>query len=244
MPDEAMRSVLSRWRSLGVHFDVASARGTPDLERLLLDTASLLPRNARLFHTTVAWLRRHGDAIARHRLRRLIATEPDHDALPALALLLDSADEGEHPARFAAVIGDLRPADVPHPLFDVERATATLVERARRRASAVSLRWHLWAEPAEPRQDVLAPSMTVMEKHPRLRLATDFRGDMRASVMAALLHDPDSGNGETSLAAAAGGSRAQVRNALANLELTGRARRVRTPGIRRTRIVVDDCAPA
>jgi hypothetical protein len=109
-----MRSVLSRWRSLGVHFDVASARGTPDLERLLLDTASLLPRNARLFHTTVAWLRRHGDAIARHRLRRLIATEPDHDALPALALLLDSSRtrssmSSERPPRSSNVHGGGRP---------------------------------------------------------------------------------------------------------------------------------------
>jgi len=244
MPDEAMRSVLARWRSLGVQFDVAPARGTPDLERLLLETASMLPGNPRLLTTSVAWLRRHGDAIARHRLRRLISTELDPAAAPALALLLDAADEGEHPARFAAVLGDLHPADVPRPLFDVERTSPALVTRAHRRASAVSRRWHLWAEPVEPRPDVLAPSVTVMERHPRLRLATDFRGDMRASVMAALLHDPESGNGETGLAAAAGGSRAQVRNALANLELTGRARRLRTPGVRRTRILLADCAPA
>jgi hypothetical protein len=234
---DADRSVLCRWRALGIQFDVAPSKGTPDLERLLLDTARELPGNPRLLPMVVTWLRRYGDAVARNRLRRLIASELAPKDGPALALLLDAADEDEHPARFAAILRDLRPASTPAPLFDVERATAALADRARRRASDVSRRWGRWAEPVEPRPDTLAPPTTVMRRHPWLRLATDFRGDMRASVMSALLHDPDSRDSETSLARAAGGSRAQVRNALANLELTGRARRLRKPGIRRTQIL-------
>jgi hypothetical protein len=234
---DADRSVLCRWRALGIQFDVAPSKGTPDLERLLLDTARELPGNPRLLPMVVTWLRRYGDAVARNRLRRLIASELAPKDGAALALLLDAADEDEHPARFAAILRDLRPASTPAPLFDVERGTAALADRARRRASDVSRRWGRWAEPVEPRPDTLAPPTTVMRRHPWLRLATDFRGDMRASVMSALLHDPDSRDSETSLARAAGGSRAQVRNALANLELTGRARRLRKPGIRRTQIL-------
>jgi hypothetical protein len=43
-----------------------------------------------------------------------------------------------------AILRDLRPASTPAPLFDVERGTAALADRARRRASDVSRRWGRW----------------------------------------------------------------------------------------------------
>ncbi len=58
----------------------------------------------------------------------------------------------------------------------------------------------------------------------------DLRGDLRASVLASLRFDPGAGTSEVSLAEASGGSRAQVRNALDNLELTGRVRRLPNQG--------------
>ena len=90
----------------------------------------------------------------------------------------------------------------------------------------------------EPRSDALAPAHVVMSRNPWLRLAMDFRGDLRAAVVASLRHDSDARISESALTRCAGGSRAQVRNALANLELTGRAARIRSPGVRKTRIVV------
>ena len=53
-----------------------------------------------------------------------------------------------------------------------------------------------------------------------------LRGDLRVSVLAALRFDEGAGNSELALARAAGGSRAQIRNALENLEMTGRVRRL------------------
>jgi hypothetical protein len=238
MAADVRSSVVGRWRALGIAFDARPSGHDPDLERLLLDTARALPAMPRLLPMVATWLQRYGDAVARHRLRRLAVDELAPEGHPALGVLLESADEGLHPARFPMVLKDLRPAAVPQPLFEVESLTPSLRERARRRASACSRRWGGWCEPVEFREDVLEPAQRVLRRHPWLRLAADFRGDLRASVIAALRHDPEARDSEVGLAHAAGGSRAQVRNALANLELTGRATRTREPGVRRTRIAV------
>jgi hypothetical protein len=75
-----------------------------------------------------------------------------------------------------------------------------------------------------------------MRENPELIMRADFRGDLRASVLAALAHDADAGLSELDLARRCGGSRAQVRSALDNLELTGTACRTRKDRERRTRI--------
>ena len=62
-----------------------------------------------------------------------------------------------------------------------------------------------------------------MRENPSLVARADLRGDLRASVLAALEHDADAGQSELDLARCSGGSRAQVRSALDNLELTGKA---------------------
>jgi hypothetical protein len=231
-PDET----IGAWAALGIAFDSPPRGHAPDLERLLLNTARRLPGLPRLLPTVVTWLRIYGDAVACHRLRRLVAEELEPGDRPALGLLLTLADHGVRPARFATVLRGLRPCAAPRPLFSVEAATPSLAARARRRASPESLRWGLWTEPLEPRPDVMLPSHVVLARNPRLRLALDLRGDLRASVLASLHHDPDARSSECALARAAGGSRAQVRNALSNLELTGRATRVRLPGVRKTRL--------
>lgn len=236
MAVDLQKSVIGRWRALGIAFDARPLGHDPDLERLLLDTARAMPAMPRLLPMVATWLERYGDAVARHRLRRLAMDELAPESHPTLGILLESADEGQHPARFPTVLKDLRPAAVPQPLFEVERATRALSDRARRRASTLSVRWGAWCEPVEFRPDTLGPTQRVMRRNPWLRLAADFRGDLRASVVAALRHDPEARESEVGLARAAGGSRAQVRNALANLELTGHAERVREPGVRRTRI--------
>ena len=224
------------WAALGIGFDVLPRGHNPDLERLLLSTARQLPALPRLLPTVVTWLRIYGDAVACHRLRRLVAEELEPGDRPVLGLLLTLADDGVRPARFATVLRGLRPCATPRPLFSVECATPSLVARARRRASPDSLRWGLWTEPLEPRPDVMLPAHAVLARNPRLRVALDLRGDLRASVLASLHHDVDARTSESALARAAGGSRAQVRNALSNLELTGRATRVRLPGVRKTRL--------
>ena len=238
---EQLDRAVCQWSTLGVAFDAApagSAGHDIDLERLLLETARLAPAMPRLFVMAVTWLQIYGDALARHRLRHLMAEELAPTDHPVLGLLLELGQAGSHPPRFAALLRELHSATDPHPLFDIERSSAAMAERARRRASPESKRWGRWCEPVEPRSDALAPAHVVMSRNPWLRLAMDFRGDLRAAVVASLRHDSDARISESALTRCAGGSRAQVRNALANLELTGRAARIRSPGVRKTRIVV------
>jgi hypothetical protein len=56
----------------------------------------------------------------------------------------------------------------------------------------------------------MLPAHAVLARNPRLRVALDLRGDLRASVLASLHHDVDARTSESALARAAGGSRAQV----------------------------------
>jgi hypothetical protein len=72
----------------------------------------------------------------------------------------------------------------------------------------------------------LHASQWLMERHPDFVVRADMRGDLRVSVLASLRFDEGAGQSELALARAAGGSRAQVRNALDNLEMTGRIRRL------------------
>jgi predicted transcriptional regulator len=81
-----------------------------------------------------------------------------------------------------------------------------------------------------------------MHHNPGLIARADFRGDLRASVLASLEHDAGAGQSELELARRCGGSRAQVRSALENLELTGKVRRMRTDRDRRTQISLGECS--
>lgn len=236
-----LEAAIRRWTRLGVNFGGPRSRELPDIERLLLDTARLAPAMPRLFIMAATWLHRYGELVAKHRLKRLVREELGAEHRAALGLLLDIAQRGTHPPRFASIIRGLTPAAEPHPLFDVERANTRLRDRALRRASKTSLRWGLWCEDFEFKNDALRPASWVVQPNPRLIARADFQGDLRASVMAALEFDHDAGTSELNLARRSGGSRAQVRNALDRLELTGRVKRTRptsTSGHRRTSIAL------
>jgi hypothetical protein len=58
--------VAAGWTRLGVMLNVTPARHTPDLERLILDTARIASSNSRLFLLAASWLARYGDYVARH----------------------------------------------------------------------------------------------------------------------------------------------------------------------------------
>lgn len=214
---------IARWGALGAGFDEPKIPvGTPDLERLLLDTARCVPNSARLLAVACTWLRTYADVVASHRLKRLIQAElePEHHA--AMGLLLDAAQEGEHQPAFAWITKTLERAHDERPLFVDQRTNAALAQLARRRASALSKRWGLWCAPIEVKGDALRPARWVMERHQSFMARADFRGDLRASVLAALRFDDGAGHSESALARLAGGSRSQVREALENLRLTGR----------------------
>jgi len=239
---DAIDNLVRQWTTLGAGFGAEPAVDTPDIERLLLDTARLSPKMSRLFVMAATWLNIYGDLVAKHRLKRLIRDELKAQSHPILGLLLDEAQRGTHPLEFESIIKDLRPASTPYPLFESERRSDALVARARRRASEISRRWNLWCEPIEFKTDAVRPASWFMSRHPQLIQRADFRGDLRASVVAALRFDPGAGESESRLAELAGGSRAQVRSALRNLEMTGRVISRRVQGANRREVLLIDAA--
>lgn len=233
---DMLDKLVAEWSRLGAGFNAEPAAETPDLERLLLETAREAPRMPRLFIAAATWLHAYGELVAKSRLKRLIRDELAEEHRPVLGLLLDIAQQGTHPLRFQWIIRDLEPASPARPLFDVERSSPSRAARAERRASAISRRWGLWAEPIEMKRDALRPARWVMSRNPGFTTRADFRGDLRSSILASLRHDPGAGESELGLARAVGGSRAQVRSSLDNLEMTGRVARTSTHAARRVRI--------
>src|SRR4051812_43582333 len=120
MSDKSHHSVAANWSRLGAMINVAPARQTPDIERLLLDTARVSPGNSRLFILAASWLALYGDYVARHRLARLIRDELEPQHRPTLGLALDwAAQHGDlNGSRFNLAIDACGPAaGVPQPLF-------------------------------------------------------------------------------------------------------------------------------
>lgn len=191
---------------------------------------------------TATWLRIYGDIIAKHRLKRLIRDELEPECRPVLGLLLDVAQQGTYPPEFETVITPLEPATKGTPLFLSARHNPKLAQLAKRRASEQSRRWNLWCQPIEFKADAIRPASWIIRHHPALRTRADFRGDLRASILASLRHDPGAGESESRLAELSGGSRAQVRNALANLEMTGRVKARAAVGSNRREVFLAEAA--
>ena len=140
MNETLLHSVAARWARLGAMLNVKTASRTPDIERLLLDTARVCQANSRLFVLAASWLALYGDYVARHRLAHLIRRELEAEYRPALGLLLDWARGNgvTNGSRFNLAIKACAPATIPQPLFDVERRTGTLARLAEQRASTLS----------------------------------------------------------------------------------------------------------
>ena len=243
MNETALDKLIGTWSSLGAGFNAEPHEARDiDLERLLLDTARQTPKIARLFIMAATWLHTYGDTIAKHRLKRLIDDELECEYRPVLGLLLDAAQQGTHPRAFESITKQLSPEASPKPLFENFREDTKLMEIARRRASSLSRKWGLWAQPIEFKKDAIRPASWMMARHPALRTRADFRGDLRASILAALRHDPNAGESESRLAELAGGSRSQVRNAIDNLRLTGRVYRRQAEGANRIEVKLAEAA--
>lgn len=243
MNETTLDNLIGTWSSLGAGFNAEPYEASDiDLERLLLDTARHTPKMARLFIMAATWLHAYGDTIAKHRLKRLIDSELETEYRPILGLLLDTAQQGTHPREFESIIKHLSTEASPKPLFENFRENEKLVVIARHRASALSRKWGLWAQPIEFKEDAIRPASWMMARYPTLRTRADFRGDLRASILAALRHDPNAGESESRLAELAGGSRSQVSNALRNLKITGRVVARRAEGANRREIQLADAA--
>ena len=230
--ETALDSIVADWRDVGVLYggpDPIGKTARPlDLERVLLDTTRLMTHMPRLFNTTATWLHAYGDLVAKHRFRRLVTDGLSRELQPALGALLDTAQATQNPREFSSIVAQLNPAEKPESLFAIVRGDEVFTTHARQRTGEIGRRWRVYLidEPLRPK--VLRPASWIMRRHPDFVLRADFKGDLRASVMASLAFDEGAGESELALARAAGGSRAQVRKALDNLEMTGRVHRHRS----------------
>ncbi len=214
--------VLRDWARLGVLLSCRPAVREPDLERLLLDTARACPANARLFVLAVTWLAAYGNFVARHRLKRLVATElePEHQA--ALGLILASAVRHGASRDLLIAASACAPARPARPLFNVHRASG-LGALAERSASALSREWGVLAPEAERKPDAVRPVGWLLRHNPAYRDRICRKGDLRCSILETLRHDAPGGvvRSEAELARLSGANRSAVRRALDALMLEG-----------------------
>jgi hypothetical protein len=236
-------SLEAPWARLGVLLNVTPARSTPDVERLLLETAKACPSNPRLFVLAVTWLRELGIYVAAHRLKKLATEELSPDDQATLGLILDTAaDHGGAKSLRRTVADGLTRAQTPGPLFEVDRGElASLVEGE---ATETSRRWGRWVQPITLKPDALRPPHWVIEKNPSLSWRAAHKGGLRCSVVEVLRRDLAGEEvSEAALARNCGATLPAVRAALEDLlrEIPG-LRVERRRGRAGTRIQLDQAA--
>jgi hypothetical protein len=206
------------WARLGILFACAPAKDCPDPERLLLDTARRCGRNARLAPLVVTWLVQYGDFIARHRLKRLAATELEERYRPVLGLLIESAVRLGASRELLIAAEPCGPARPPRPLSDAADHPE-LRDITERNASALSRKWGVWTPELEPRPDAIRPPAWVLARNPHLRDRGLRKGDLRCSIVESLRRDTPDGSvrSESELARLCAANRSAVRKALASL---------------------------
>jgi len=114
-----------------------------------------------------------------------------------------------------------RPATTRVPVFMVDSRHPVLLRRLAERSSAIARRWNVLAGPIDRKPDALRPAAWILAHNPSLGVRGLLEGDLRASILAAIEHDPGAGASELELARRCGASRAAVRQALSRLELAG-----------------------
>jgi hypothetical protein len=240
MPHADLDNTIARWARVGVLFGSRPARTTPDLERLLLDTARLAPGNARLFYLAITWLSRYGNFIARHRLKRLIETDLETVHQPALGALLALAVKHGASRELRVAVDVCSPADAPRPLFDVQRRSPALANIAQNHACAEGQQWNLWLPDEPPKFDGLRPAWWIINRNPDYLGRIVRKGDLRCSILLVLRHDTPNGSAdsEVALAEQCSANRIAVRNALDDLECEGYTLRQPEPGTRSIRIAL------
>jgi len=211
------RNVAAQWAKFGIGFNVEPSPKTPDLERLLVDTAVACPRNARLFILAVTWLSKFGIYVAAHRLKTLATSTLAPEDQATLAVILETAVNHGAPKVLRQVVADaLEAAPNPGPLLDVDRNNyADILEKE---ATETSKRWGRWVQPIELKHDAIRAPTWVIEQNPSLAWRAAHKGDLRCSIAETLRRDLFGGPvSESELARQCGATRAAVRAALADL---------------------------
>lgn len=220
------------WARVGVLFGCAPSRRTPDLERLILDTARNCPDNFRLFILSVSWLAQFSHFVAHHRLKRLVRDELDAESRAVLGLIIEEAVAMGATRDLLVAIDACEPRTDAIPLALVQRDSPTLAALALAHASERSKRWGVWAPPVAPKTSAIRPVGWILARNPEYRDRIIRKGDLRVSILETLRRDVDDGvaPSESALTRLSGATRTAVRKALHALELEGEVTVGAVPG--------------
>ncbi|MBW8016716.1 MAG: hypothetical protein FVQ82_11055 [Planctomycetes bacterium] len=213
-----VKSVLMQWSKLGAAFNIKAANTTPDIEQLLIDTAMVLPQNARLFPVAVTWLCKNYRLVCRHRLAGLAARIDDPQTSAALGLLLDTVKSKIDIDHFNIVIKKCKTFKEPQPLFEVDRTNRKLAAMAKTTSCELGIKWGLWSPEPQLKEDTLKPTDWIMNENTKLINRAIFNGNLRASILETLTYDKQAGQSESALARYCGVTRKALRDALDHLE--------------------------
>lgn len=235
MMSDKLDTLLARWVRLGAMYNVHSARKSPDIEELLIDTVRWMPTFARLLPMTVTWLSQYTRLVCRHRLLNMAESLSDQTHQATLGLLLDMVRCMTSTDHFNLIIRQCEPLGSHQPLFDVDRQSSLLIDMAQQTTCDTGRHWGLWCQPITLKPDAIRPLSWIMDKNPSFKMRAIFSGNLRSSILVMLAMDPDVGQSESSLARACCATRKAVREALDHLEfcrlvtcqVTGNFRRIR-----------------
>ncbi len=227
MLPEILHQLATDWNRAGTMFNAEESSTLPDLEQLLIRTATAAREEPVLMPMAATWLARHGNAIAEDRLAHLIRTRLDPADQPGMGLLLDSARQINPRRNFSRALRQCKKSKRAHPLYADYETDPLLIEYARLKSSPLALKWGLYADPIEPKHDAMRARWWVPQSHPMLQFRADCMGDLRVSIVASLLYDEGAGESELALCRACGASRTGLRDALDRLEMAGRIERIK-----------------
>ena len=210
--------VLTGWCKLGVMFNVSPAKNTPDIENLLIDTAAVLPQNARLLPVAVTWLCKYYRLVCRHRLAGFAAKIVDGDVSAALGLILDIVKSKTGIDHFNLAIKQCQPAKISKPLFIFDRKTKKLSLLARAESSDMARKWGLWCSQVQLKNDAVRPIKWIMAHNPPLKQRAIFGGNLKVSILESLARDSQAGQSESALSRYCYATRKAIREALDHLE--------------------------
>lgn len=221
MTRQHTESLESRWARAGLLLNCSPSDQSPDLERLLCDTAVGVRDNSRLFPLVVTWLVRHGRLVARHRLQQLILVLPPEQKA-VLGLLIESAVAFGAARNLRLVLSSCDPLPIGRPLFSVHRANASLGSVAEQTASQASRKWGIWAPDVSLKDKAVRPILWILRENEDFHSRIVRKGDLRSSILEALKWDLNGhARSESELARLVGATRASVRRSLAALEEEG-----------------------
>jgi hypothetical protein len=234
-----VESVLMRWNKLGAAFNVRACESTPDIEKLLLDTAFALPENARLFPVVVSWLCRNYRLVCRHRLAGFAGQIGEKGSLAVLGLILDVVKSRLGIEHFNVVIRKCSPLKDAMPLFAVDRSSEAFTAMAGTGSGEMGIKWGLWCEDVQLKDDVIKSAKWIMAENSHLMNRAVFNGNLRASILETLAYDTDAGQSESVLANRCSVTRKALREALDHLEYCQMIQRSNIAGRVRINVTCD-----